>query len=598
MRTRERDALRGKLERQYKELRGRARLPSDAELLALPETGWSKLACSPVDRALLSAWLRVIAREEQLDFALLHARSRAQREDEREAERYYGFPTGQVAVHVQQLVGALYDLVPYGWNRSARASVLAMLWPATLYQTKTWHEIRDLGAELAGIDETSRGLDTELLPSWLVDLDEPVGSASESALLSPGAPSEAHAEAIARRIALADPAECEALPVAAFQEKRLRAYYEAFGVLGLQRLASSSRPAVALAVCTNFWHLESGPSRWQSFRGFLGRVEELVDFLTGEHDLRSEHFAGGPLAATVDDLSGFVLGATAIERYSLTHEMAYEERCAELGPPTDEAAVTALASAWDDVFGGVPALIGLVNDHLYPELYGCVVESPLWPLPRRARIGRSFVEDDATQLDQQTLAKVFSVGCEALGADGVHQELLRAWLALWLGALRPRESQVDASDLVPFGRGHLQVISREFGKSGRREAYWPACGLEALGLRPDHFVRSSLAYHEPTTCAEEACRIARAAWDERRELQGEPLPEIPDRLAYFVRKAMADVIRWNAGSPWIVTKVLGHDTETSDAAYTQVSRSEFSHLLMDLRARLEPLYVTEQLPSP
>lgn len=592
MRAREIELRRNLLEKKVETIRDKTSLPPDEELLLLRYGGWGKLPCSILERMLLSAWIRLKARENGDTFALISARSEGRIQEEFQARRLYQFPSGEPLVHVQQLVGVLWDLIPYCEDSVARVEILSGLWPQKgHYQERVWTEMVALAVELAGTTKVLSGIDVTILPEWLNESAKTADDKSSA---------ESLATSVAKRIALSKIEKDNELPVAAFVNEKIRSFYDAFGRPGIKRLAESTRPAAALVVTTDFINFKAGESDLQRTRKLLTRTEELVDYLLDQGDLSEKHLLGGPFSSCIEDLKGMVLSATALERFCLSKLSEYEERCGKVGAPRDEETIAALGKIWDEIFSGMPTLIELVNNHLYPSRYGCTVEDGLWPLPRRHRVGTKFVEDDEAQLTEDVLARVFSVGCEALSKSEVKPELLRAWLALWLGALRPKESRVQKSDLVPFAGGYLQVIARESGKSGRREAYWPSSGLKALRLEPKHFAQKlPKKGPPPTVIAEQAWRLAREAWEEHRNSHPEEhLPDIPDRLAYISRKAVADIIRWNGKSPLVVTKVLGHETETSDTTYTQISRSEFADLHQGLSVTLSALVSGELDASP
>lgn len=583
MRLREIEHRRKELEKKIDAIRSLATVPSDEELLLLKYAGWDRLRLPVPDRMLLSAWIRLKAREENGSFALVGAKTRGRERDEKAALRVYGYPSGDGLVRVQQLVGVLWDLVPYCEDNLVRAEIISNLWPQKgEFQQQVWSEVEDLAAELAGVSQIHSGLDYEVLPEWL---------RPSEAIDEEDRTEEAVATHVAEVILGKKARKNEDPPAAVFLNEKIRAFYGVFGMSGIKRLAKSDRLSVALTITTDFRTFQSRDHELERVKNLLNQTEDLVRYLLDEGDISTEHLHGGPFSARVEDLDGIVMSSTALERFSLNKTREYEERCASVGPPRSEDTIISLRNIWDEIFAGMPTLIDLVNNHLYPSRYGCVVEGGLWPLPRRHRIGAKFVEDDERQLAEDTLAEVFAVGCDALSRDGTSPELLRAWLALWLGALRPKESGVIRSDLVPFAGGYLQVIAREVGKSGHREAYWPESGVKVLNLTPKHFSKSRPGNGANSKeIAEQAWRIARQAWKDYRHANPKRhLPEIPDRLAYVSRKTIADIIRWNGQAPLVVTKVLGHETETSDLAYTQISRSEYAQLHKDLSRRIDEL---------
>ncbi len=80
----------------------------------------------------------------------------------------------------------------------------------------------------------------------------------------------------------------------------------------------------------------------------------------------------------------------------------------------------------------------------------------------------------------------------------------------------------------------------------------------------------------------EACGLVRERW------QAEGRRELPSQLAYFIRHAGADRMRWAlAGRHHVLTRILRHLSPVSDLAYTRLSESEFAACMADLADELE-----------
>jgi hypothetical protein len=273
---------------------------------------------------LLSAWIRLIARENGDTFTLINSRPKGRDRDERDAERLYQHPSGETLIHVQQLVGVLWDLVPYCEDRSARIEILSNLWPQKgQFQQRAWPEIQALAEDLARTTKVVSGLDITILPEWLNKFAKDTIAGKSSA--------ETMTTLVAKKIAMSKIKKGDEPPAAVFLNGKIRSFYDAFGMPGIKRLAESSRPAVALVITTDFRNIKHGESDLQRTRELLTRTEELIDYLMDQGDLSEKHLLGGPFSACVEDLKGMVLSATALERFSLSKSREYEERCQNIG---------------------------------------------------------------------------------------------------------------------------------------------------------------------------------------------------------------------------------------------------------------------------
>jgi len=566
MRKRETEARQKALSEKVAEIMTAYDLPAYRQLLNMSSKAWDTLPCDPLAKAWLSAGVKSLARAHGLHFAMVPTAARSK--SEQRAMAIFHYPSYEAELQLKKLTGAMYDLVPYAEAAGDREAVLRRLWPTTEFQNSNWNSIIDLAAILSH-NVTPRvshpDVHVDLVDAWGESVDEVELENEQLAILI--------------QKSSADRLGIDTLD---FEEPRLRQFYAAFGVKGIRHIAESNRLSVALAVCTQFWEFEAGDSRWEAFRRFLGAVEQLVGACI-DHGLDPRCLAGGPLSASAADLSGFTIPERALKNFQIALESRYRMTCQErlkrdLGEifprPTSEAETALLGAAWDTVYAGVPALLDLVNHHLFPSRYGCIVEGFLWPLPKRWRLGPAVVEDDLQQLGVEELSRIFCFGCDLLGESGRDPRKLRSWISLWLGGLRPQESYPLKSSLVPCDHGLIVVVPRAFGKTGSREAVFPQAGLMALGIGAEHFGVDSDGVSRPDELARQACHEVREAWQTKPLSSNEiARPAIPDRLAYFVRKAIADVIRWNAPDP-TTARVLGHEVAASDLAYTQVGATE------------------------
>jgi hypothetical protein len=566
MRKRETEARQKALSEKVAEIVTAYNLPAYRQLLNMSSKEWDTLPCDPLAKAWLSAGMKSLAHAHGLRFAMIPTAARAK--SEQRAIAIFRYPSYEAEVQLKKLTGAIYALVPYAEAAGDREAVLRGLWPTTEFQYAYWNSIIDLAAMLShsGTPRVSHpDVHVDLVDTWGESVDEVELENEQLAILI--------------QKSSADRLGIDTLD---FEEPRLRQFYAAFGVKGIRRIAESNRLSVALAVCTQFWQFEAGDSRWEAFRRFLGAVEQLVDACK-DHGLDLRCLAGGPLSASAADLSGFTIPERALQNFQVVLELRYKRICQErlmrdLGErfprPTSEAETALVGAGWDSVYAGVPALREFVNDHLFPSRYGCIVEGFLWPLPKRWRLGPAVVEDDLQQLEVGELSRIFCFGCDLLGEIGRDPRLLRSWISLWLGGLRPQESYPLMSSLIPCDHGLIVVVPRAFGKTGSREAVFPESGLMALGVGAEHFGVDNDGVSRPDELARQACGEVREAWQTKPLGSNEiARPAIPDRLAYFVRKAIADVIRWNAPDPTIA-RVLGHEVAASDLAYTQVGATE------------------------
>jgi hypothetical protein len=504
--------------------------------------------------------------------------------DEHRVSALYGHPPVEVRTYLQQLIAALYERVPYAEHAMDRYRALLVVWPLTDFEKRHWQTILRLALMLA-----ENPTPTIAYSGTLVALSDG-GLTQHDCCWDESMKRNFR---IAKHIAQAKADEEFELPH--FSEPRLEEFVESFGKPGLRRLAQSNRLSVGLSVCTDFWRFEAGDGRLRTFQHFLYQIERLVGIWHRQTGL--EFNAGGPLSASLKDLRKLRIRDAVLREYWVELKGCYSNALnTELGElvdldhfrPRSERDLDVADRCWRDVYQGVPALQEFVKSYSIVTKCGLLVEGQLWQLPKHWRLGPNLVESDEQQLGEEELAQLFCFGCDLLGRDPSNAELLRSWLALWLGALRPKESSPLNSELIPFARGLLYVVPRENGKTGSREAIFPASGLEELRVGIGHFP-ACRPDKDPTALADEACRRVRIAWnntDLGATHNSVQRPPIPDRLAYFVRKSVADLIRWNAPDP-ITARVLGHEVIASDTAYTQISNDEEDRMYNFLRNSFE-----------
>jgi len=562
----------------------RARHPEvpteDRHLIALKREEWMtyKTVLDELEIATLSAYLSARTRVDDLKHARGLVEYVERSEAERRAKRFFDATTVEGLGHVENLVGELYDLVPLG-SPAARFELLKDLTPLTSFQERTWSLLIDLAGHLA---VASPRIDWELLPDWAAlagaNEDEKLERLADTIRAGRGAPS---GEDGTMALTVTD---LEELPRALFDEPELQQGFKIHGARFIDRITRSSRPAIAMALHLE-WLLDR-TDRWRRFCEVLDRIDQLVQILDSANSFSDGDLAGGPLAARAGDVSRFVLDYSSIETMESTLVDQYRNAIYEL-EKSGSTELKSYQALWDESFVGMSDLCHLVNEGL--ARHGATIERTFQRLPGRPRQGTTGVESDLAQLSLDEQASICAFGCEVLAAPSCPQRLLRAWLLLWLALLRPKEVHRGPEDLVPLAGGYALVISRDDGKTGRREAYLPPSGITALGLTPHHLASSSARdAAKQDRHAAQACRRVRRAWEQRRESEPE-LPDIPDRMAYFVRKVMSDVVRWNASEPRVITFVLGHDTEVSDLAYTLISTSEHRKFLADQRVALTGL---------
>jgi hypothetical protein len=567
----------------FEQIRKEWKFPDVLGLAMLDLKEWRRLPCSERERSMLSAGLQASVRQHRIKYCLVMTKNRKGTEER--AIALHGYPSYKSVEQLRRYVGAMFELVPYAKNDRDREFVLRYLWPATAFQDRFWRQIQNLASVLGEDYAIAHGShpDSDCDEDFLRDWDDPLQEAPEL---------EERESALATIVESPGREPSRLADVPQHIDPRLREFVLVFGRKGVRRLGQSNRLSVALAVCSDFWRLEAGDSRWRSFANFLGAVEALVAVALA-CGLDARYASGDPLSATISDLRRLTITAPVLNTFHRKLESDYRAVCAEslgddfdgtLWRPSNERQVKTLQDSWDRIYKGVPALRELVNEYLFPGRHGCVVERQFAALPPRRKLGPMFVEPDSEQLDVYQAARLFCFGCSVL-AEG-DSRVLRSWLSLWLGALRPRESYPLKQRLVPFGDGLIVVITRSLGKTGAREAVFPGSGLRALGLSTSHFGEESDGVLSPAELAAEACRRVRDAWASRQAEgdEGDQF-DIPDRLSYFVRKLMTDIIRQNGRDP-LPARILGHEHSASDTSYTQLAETDSSQMYDFVREAL------------
>ncbi len=516
-----------------------------------PRAAWQDLA--QVDKrlaTLASAYVAATSRGREL--AICSTRPAAY---DRERTMVVGSSSGDSGrrAHLKAMLDLLWDHIPYGVDPAARCEVLPFLGPRTREARRYWEEVITLAVLLA--KSPAHGVAVGSLPLELrfVGDEELIGSA-----------------AIAHRIA-ALPATSKSTVVlekaalALLHEKRLVELAQLYEPARfVRRLARSHSLAVQMLCFSSYVSLKTPPAF-----ATLAKTWNVVDELV----VRLGFADGDPFSAsrgrTPALVSDEVLEHLEIERLFALNEQA--ER-------------TGGTAAWERTYAGWAGLREMLA-HLDADLDRVTVERLPYLPSRPHRERRQGVEDDREQLELDQQAELFVTGVQALAERA---DELRAWVVAWASICRPRESLPCAEDLVELpGGGYAVYLDRETSKSGRRECYISSRAATVTGVSPSWFPTRQSKVLRDTTLQEhaqllrEACRTVRATWVELGH------DELPDRLAYVIRKLGADRLRWGlAGRFHVLTRVLGHLSGVTDAPYTELSESEFGLALLDVSRQL------------
>ncbi|MHB8294526.1 MAG: hypothetical protein ACYDH5_07835 [Acidimicrobiales bacterium] len=438
----------------------------------------------------------------------------------------------------------LRRLVPYPVSAQVRLLVMRSLSDEVVGTLSEQHRLLRLAAELAEVP--GRVVATSALPPELFDpLDADLVSC----------------EALASRVAEGSEEAVALLPLDTLPVE-LRGWTKVLGPPFVRRLCHATT-FTAVLLCG----FASATRRRPSLRALsdvMDRADELA--LLADRDERDPLSAGAWLvpslhvsAEAVDDFDELM------EERILAGELAV--RGADPRHPSSVRGTTGVA--------GLRALLSAA------EAAGAVIEE----LPTRLGGGggeRRFcgVEDDEVILSASKAADVAAFGHRLLGKTGP-PEAAMTWAMAWSTGCRPKESLPCAEDFLEVDRGYLIYVDRNTGKTGARVLCLPDLAADAFGIDPERFPRRNGRPELPDDehgrhrgFLDAGCHLVRAAWTER---YGERLP---NRTAYFIRHAVADVLRVRiAVVPWLLAHVLGHQDVVQDAPYSHLSREEHAVML-------------------
>jgi len=433
------------------------------------------------------------------------------------------------------LLSELWDLVPYAMDTSARIEALRCVRPRTRFARRHFDELRTLAFELRA--QQSSELPLVRVPLSLRGEDGPFVPTS----------------VLTRRLVGAQDHDLIEL-VDALNNTRLARLARHYGPPRfLRRLADSSSLAVRILLASRYLSLARLPA-WRTLTDTWDITDEFCERMQQDDHDPLAGIARGPQV---------VISEEAIEALEVVRELFYTKVCLAGRPPR---------SAWSTCYRGCAGFrdaLGVLD----PERDHIVVERlPRFPPPPKTPRGQG-VEDDESQLDLDTQAKLFVFGVRVLAEE---PDLLRTWVVLWATMCRPKESGPFAQDFIPFHSAYVIYRERNIAKAGAVERYVSSPATAVTGISPNWFPKApspeqttQLGYEKQTKLAEAACRKVRDAWEESTGAA------LPDRTAYFIRKAGADRLRWAlSGRFYVLSRVLGHLSDVSDWTYTFLSRSE------------------------
>lgn len=438
----------------------------------------------------------------------------------------------------------LRRLVPYPVSSQVRLLVLRALPDEIVGIPSARHGLLRLAAELAEVP--GRVVPTSALPSELFD-------PFDGDLLS--------CEALARRVARAGAEEAALLPIDTLPGE-LRAWAKALGPPFVRRLCHATT-FTAVLLCGFASATRRRPSL-RALRDVMDRADELA--------LLADHYERDPLSAGAWLVPSLHVSAEAVDDLDdLMEARILAGELALLGAGTSHARSVR----------GTRGVAGLRALLLAAEATGAIVEE----LPARRAGGgeRRFcgVEDDEMVLSAAKAADVAAFGHRLLGKTDP-PEAAMTWAMAWSTGCRPKESLPCKEDFVEVAGGYLVYLDRNTGKTGARVLYLPALAADAFSIDPDRFPRRNGREELPDgelrghrELLDAGCRLVRAAWLERYE------ERLPNRTAYFIRHAVADVLRPRiAEMPWLLAHVLGHQDVVQDAPYSHLSREEHAVMLV------------------
>lgn len=449
-----------------------------------------------------------------------------------------------------ELLELLHRIVPDCREPLVRTQLLPLLGPADTVQEARWDELVGLADELATTLPASRLPLGRLLGLSVVDGTEADTSGLERSIS--GFPDE--------RVA--------AIGISLFPKGSAEYRWQrAYGAKFVRRLVNSNGLAKALVVNSG-WNAKT-TVKWSDVKRAWDQAEKLA--------AASALRIGGPLSVGATELGRIRITDETLERYEVTLELAYLNEVIACGA---DPSLRARRSAWRHVYEGSTDVRDMLR--IAAKTCGLWVAGPL-RIPRAPSETRFLgVEDDAEQLDPAIHAEVAAFGCEVLSAsdsDNHH----RAWDALWIYGLRPRETALLWPwGRAPLGAAHAVYVSAVAGKTGRREAIEAASATSNLGIGRGWLFERPTRVGEEAWCRLAALRAANACREVRKRWVEDGREELPGRTAYFVRHAVADQLRLGLGNrPDALAVALGHLSGVTDAPYTMLSASEHQGVITD-----------------
>jgi hypothetical protein len=192
----------------------------------------------------------------------------------------------------------------------------------------------------------------------------------------------------------------------------------------------------------------------------------------------------------------------------------------------------------------------------------------LFLLPTEPRPEFARARSDGDLLATEVIRRLIRLGVDVLD-DPVE---MWAWQNLWARGCRPQASLPTLDELLPFDDDQWRVlVLAAHSKTGLIVDYVLGPVAQLVGWSPDacpRFARSP-EHHagvDATRVAESACRRVRHAWDALRV--SEPLPALPDRLAYMTRKVMALWLAQRVPTA-VLTRWLSHADASTNFTYVR-----------------------------
>lgn len=190
-------------------------------------------------------------------------------------------------------------------------------------------------------------------------------------------------------------------------------------------------------------------------------------------------------------------------------------------------------------------------------------------LPAEPRPEFAGLRPSSDLFDTDTLRCLILSGLEVLDDD-----LERwAWRNMWSRGCRPQACLPRPDELLPFEHGTWRVlVPAKHSKTGLVVDYVSEPIAELVGWSPEacpSFVRGRDVEGgvDPTSIAESACRRVRDRWA-ALQAHDPALPDIPDRLAYFVRKLLALWLAQRVPTE-VLRRWLSHTTDVTNYPYSR-----------------------------